>query len=79
MKTQAAQFYIPKPIYLQMKMFAAEDQKSLATWGRDLIAEEVKRRAGKMAKSWDSFPCYSWPDEDPNLSEKIDEVLYGDS
>ncbi len=79
MKVQAAQLYLPKPTYLQFKLKAKMEGKSFATWAKDILEKEAGGEGPLRRKTMAEMPIFSWPDLDPRLSEKIDEVLYGDS
>ncbi len=79
MRTQAAQLYLPKPTYLQLKLKAKMEGKSFATWAKDVLEKELQNSGVIRKKNMSEMPVFSCPDLDPYLSEKIDEVLYGDS
>lgn len=76
-KTQAAQVYFPIQDYLEIKLFAKAQNKSLASWIRETTMKAVKRNKVKKHK-FSEMPIFDWPNAPRNLSEQIDDVVYGD-
>ncbi|QQR54683.1 hypothetical protein IPG41_05860 [Candidatus Peregrinibacteria bacterium] len=74
MRQQAAQVYFPKMLYMQIKVLAAQEEKPMAAWIRDLTEKEVKKQL-KKRKSLAEMPTFAWGD-DPTISQRIDEIVY---
>ncbi len=72
---QAAQVYFPVSLYVQIKARAAEEGKPMAAWVRDLVAEEIEG-VHKKKKPMSQMKTFSWSD-DPTISQRIDEIVYG--
>lgn len=78
MKQQAAQVYFPLPVYVQMKQIALKKEKPLATWIREVMTAVTEKEMRKK-KDLVDLPSFIWAEDDPYLSEHIDDILYGDS
>lgn len=78
MKQQAAQVYFPLSMYLEIKQIALQEKKSMAAWVREVVEKEVKKVNSKRTSLID-MPTYSWASDDPYVSDKVDDILYGDS
>lgn len=76
-KTQAAQVYYPVQDYLEIKLIAKAQNKSLASWIRETTLKEVKRNKARRDKL-SEMPVFDWPNAPRNLSEHIDDIVYGD-
>lgn len=76
MQLQPAQIYFPKPIYFQLKQLAKEDNKGFATWAREVLTRELKKKNSKRMKM-EEIPKFKWKTGDPHVSEKIDQIVYG--
>lgn len=74
-KVQAAQVYFPVQIYIQIKQIALDEGKPMATWVRDLVVKEVKKKSPKR-KTWADISTFSWPEKDHQLSQHIDDIIY---
>lgn len=78
MKKQAAQVYYDLPEYIKLKIFAKKKKKKpLATWIRDVTLREYEKE-NKTKKKLIDLPTFNWDVGDRNLSEHIDDVVYGD-
>lgn len=78
MKQQAAQVYFPISLYMEIKQISGQEGTSMAAWIRELASREIKKKNLKK-KSLANLPTFQWAEDEPNLSEHIDDVLYGDS
>lgn len=76
MKQQAAQVYFSAPVYLHYKALAKMENKPLAAWLRE-AADEKAKKSGKNRKKMTDLPSFSWDDGENNISERIDEIIYG--
>ncbi len=74
-KVQAAQVYFSTDLYMKAKLISRSEGKPLAAWVRELVVKEVNRKS-KSHKKFSDLPTFSWENVDPNLSEKLDDVLY---
>lgn len=74
---QPAQVNFPIDIYLRMKRLAKSQNKAFAKWLRDLAEKELKKKEPKKMRFCD-MPTFSWPGVETNISERIDEIAYGD-
>jgi len=75
-KTQAAQVYFPIDVYFEIKQVASKENKPMAEWIRDVVIKEMKTK-GK--KKFTTLPKFSWGKKKSNISEKIDEIIYGNT
>jgi hypothetical protein len=78
MRQQAAQVYFPIGLYLQIKALAAEEGKPMAAWVRDLAEREVVKKS-KTRLSLAEMPVYSFPGIETDISQRVDEIVYGRS
>lgn len=76
MKHQAAQVYFPVGLYMQIKVLAAQEGKPMAAWMRDLAEKEVAKQF-KKRKSLADMPVYSFPGLETDISQRVDEIVYG--
>lgn len=74
-KTQAAQVYFPKSVYLQIKMRATAEKKPAATWIRDVVVMELSKPK-KKGKRLSDLKTFSFPDLEPFQPEDIDKIVY---
>lgn len=75
-KTQAAQVYFPVDVYFEIKQVALKENKPIAQWIRDVVIKEMET---KSKKKFTTLPKFSWGKKKSNLSEKIDEIIYGNT
>lgn len=75
-KTQAAQVYFPIDVYFEIKQIASKESKPMAEWIRDVVIKEMETK-GK--KKFTALRKFSWGKKKSNLSEKIDEIVYGNT
>ncbi len=80
--TTRATISLPTPLYDQLVQYADQADQTLSGFVRDLVANELKRReAAKTQEAYEIMNELQGIITDPaltNLSEEVDEVLYGE-
>jgi hypothetical protein len=74
MKQQAAQVYFSLPVYMEIKEVAKQEGLPMATWVRNLVTKEIKKKNLKKLK-FSELSTFSWPGA-KTTPEEIDEIVY---
>jgi len=78
MKQQAAQVYFPLPLYMEIKQIALEEGVPFAALVRETMEKRVKK-GSKKRKSLADLPTYSFPGIETDISQRVDEIVYGNT
>lgn len=74
-KTQAAQVYFPKSVYLQVKLRASQADQPTAAWIRNIVIQELGKQK-KKAKKLSDMPTFSVPEFKNFKPRDIDKIVY---